>query len=215
MNKQKTTKTHDTTANKVTFQELGLQEQERPVSTVGFSTCVRVLRQNWRQGTLGCKTRSEVARSNKKPWKQKGTGRARAGSARSPLWRGGGIIFGPQPRTRNLDVTKKVKRRAYGDLLRSFLNDGRVISLDWQANESQPKTSAAYKALVAAQLNNKKINFFVSVDDFMSQASFANIPSVRLMLFDQANALDLANCDYWVFLKKDFDAFKGMVSKWI
>lgn len=214
MNKQKTMQTHDVIANKITFQELALHDF--PVNAVGFSICIRALRQNWRQGTVACKTRSEVARSNKKPWKQKGTGRARAGSSRSPLWKGGGVIFGPQPRTRVLDITKKVKRRALGDLLRSFLSDNRIISLDWQAtHEIRPKTSAAYKALVAAQISDKKINLFITLDDFLSQASFANIPSVRLMLFDQANALDLANCDYWVFLKKDFDAFKEMVSKWI
>ena len=63
--------------------------------------------QNWRQGTVACKGRSDVAFSNKKPWKQKGTGRARAGSARSPLWRKGGVIFGPQPRTRTLTITQE------------------------------------------------------------------------------------------------------------
>ena len=72
---------------------------------------VRSLLQNWRQGTVGCKGRSDVAYSNKKPWKQKGTGRARAGSARSPLWRGGGVIFGPQPRTRVLKAGKQVKKK--------------------------------------------------------------------------------------------------------
>ena len=69
--------------------------------------------QNWRQGTVACKGRSDVAFSNKKPWKQKGTGRARAGSARSPLWRGGGVIFGPQPRTRMLKVAKQVKKKCF------------------------------------------------------------------------------------------------------
>src|SRR5260221_13587778 len=63
-----------------------------------FSTWIRVLAQNWRQGTVACKGRSDVAYTNRKPWKQKGTGRARAGSARSPLWKGGGAIFGPQAR---------------------------------------------------------------------------------------------------------------------
>ena len=67
-----------------------------------MSIYIRSLLQNWRQGTVACKGRSDVGYSNKKPWKQKGTGRARAGSARSPLWRGGGVIFGPQPRTRVL-----------------------------------------------------------------------------------------------------------------
>ena len=82
-------------------------------SSVGFSIWVRALLQNWRQGTVGSKDRSEVSFSNKKPWKQKGTGRARAGSARSPLWRGGGVVFGPQPRTRVLKTGKQVKRNVH------------------------------------------------------------------------------------------------------
>lgn len=215
MSKKNSAKSQSTIATAITGSELGLSELHRPASSVGFSTYVRALMQNWRQGTVACKTRAEVAKSNKKPWKQKGTGRARAGSARSPLWRGGGIIFGPQPRTRVLDVGRKVKQRAFGDLLRGYLNSDRVLCLDWAIEGDAPKTSAAFNALQLAQLQNKKINIFVPANDFKTQASFANIPSVRLILFDQANAFDLANCDYWVFLKKDIDEFKGMVSKWI
>ena len=81
---------HDTLSTK----ELGIETAQPEVSEVSFSNWVRALMQNWRQGTVGCKDRSEVGFSNKKPWKQKGTGRARAGSARSPLWRKGGVVFG-------------------------------------------------------------------------------------------------------------------------
>src|SRR3989338_6099689 len=76
----------------------------------GFSIVVRQLLQNWRQGTVACQTLAEVTGSNKKPFKQKGTGRARAGTVKSPLWRGGGVIFGPQPRTRTLKVSKKLRQ---------------------------------------------------------------------------------------------------------
>jgi large subunit ribosomal protein L4 len=215
MSKQKNIETDEAISSKISSEDLGLDNVERLVNPVAFSTCVRVSLQNWRQGTVACKTRSQVARTNKKPWKQKGTGRARAGSARSPLWRGGGIIFGPQPRTRVLDINKKVRRKTFGDLLQEFLNSERVICLNWSAQGEVPKTAVAFKALQAAQLHDKKINIFIPAHDSMTQVSFANIPLVRLMLFDQANAFDLANSDYWVFLKKDFDAFKEMVSKWI
>src|SRR5690348_15481044 len=101
MKKQKNINQIDTSAicRLVSAEELSLQREDRTlVSVQSFSTWIRSLLQNWRQGTVGVKGRSDVARSNKKPWKQKGTGRARAGSARSPLWRGGGVIFGPSPR---------------------------------------------------------------------------------------------------------------------
>ena len=215
MSNQKIIDARDVAASVITLDELGFEPMQIPVCELGFSTYIRALRQNWRQGTLGCKTRSEVNRTNKKPWKQKGTGRARAGSARSPLWRGGGLIFGPQPRVRELEVTKKVKKRVLGDMMREFAHNNRIVCLDWQMTGNDPKTSKAYKALMMAQLQNKKINVFVSMDDFVTQASFANIPTVKLMLFDQANAFDLANAEYWVFFKKDFGVFKEMVSKWI
>ena len=101
---KKTKKSASTTVQQVSLQDLNLDASQKKVATVAFSTWIRSLLQNWRQGTVGCKGRSDVNRSNKKPWKQKGTGRARAGSARSPLWRGGGVIFGPQPRVRTLTL---------------------------------------------------------------------------------------------------------------
>src|SRR6201996_8223265 len=81
-------------------------------SQVSFAICVRSYLQNWRQGTVGCKDRSEVAFANRKPWKQKGTGRARAGSARSPLWKGGGVTFGPKPRDYSQSMNKKARQAA-------------------------------------------------------------------------------------------------------
>ena len=81
-----------------------------------FQFGLRALLQNWRQGTVACKGRSDVAYSNKKPWKQKGTGRARAGSARSPLWRGGGVIFGPQATSRTLRVPQSLRKNVLNAL---------------------------------------------------------------------------------------------------
>ncbi len=102
MNKSENNKQNSTQKLRtVTIKDIGV-ERPKQNSMVDFSTWVRSLVQSWRQGTVACKGRSDVARSTKKPWKQKGTGRARAGSARSPIWRGGGVIFGPQKRTRIL-----------------------------------------------------------------------------------------------------------------
>ena len=105
----------------VTAKDLGVDGISGSVPSAAFSIWVRALSQNWRQGTVACKGRSDVARSGKKPWKQKGTGRARAGSARSPLWRGGGVTFGPQPRSRSLTVPKRLKRGVLRGLLLKYL----------------------------------------------------------------------------------------------
>lgn len=190
-------------------------EQKTDVSNEGFSQCVRVLLQNWRQGTVACKDRSEVAFSNRKPWKQKGTGRARAGSLRSPLWRKGGVIFGPQERTRKLDVSKTVKNQVNNSILWKFLDDKNIMSLDWIPENDLPKTAPAYKILKEAGLNDRKVIMFVTGHDSATHLSFANIPNVRLLLFDQPNAYDLSNGECWLFLNKDLDAFKEMVTKWL
>ena|SRR5579872_1045793 len=216
----KTTKTRkkaSTTASApatVTLQDLSLDASSKKNVGTGFSVWVRSLMQNWRQGTVACKGRSDVAHSNKKPWKQKGTGRARAGSLRSPLWRGGGVIFGPQPRVRTLTVSRKLKKGVLNSLLFQFVEDGRVRYLDWQSGEA-PKTTAAYSALKEASLHDKKLTLFLPVDDVISFASFANLPNVRILFFDQSNAYDLANSDYWIVLRKDVDQFKEMASRWI
>jgi len=196
------------------LQLVNFQRDESEVTVAGYSQCIRVLMQNWRQGTVGCKDRSEVAFSNRKPWKQKGTGRARAGSLRSPLWRKGGVIFGPQPRVRTLDVSKKLKNKVFVSLFANFLDNKKIVSLNLEIND-KPKTSIAFNALKEANLHNKKIVLFVSKDDYLTHASFANISKVRMLLYDQPNAYDLSHGDVWVFLNKDINVFKDMVNLWI
>lgn len=218
---QKTTNTKKVSkanlnAYAVTVSDLGIDaSKKKERNDVGFATWIRSLLQNWRQGTVSCKGRSDVARTNKKPWKQKGTGRARAGTARSPLWRGGGVTFGPQKRTRTLTVNKGVKRCAMNNLVFDAIEQGAVIRLAWQLEGDKPKTSAAYAALKKADLHEKKVCVFVPMHDALTSASFVNIPNVKVIFFDQANAFDLAYTDYWVCLEKDFDQFKEMVAKWI
>lgn len=201
----------------LSFDEIGLSEapENRVVST-GFALWVRALMQNWRQGTVACKDRGEMtSRSNKKPWKQKGTGRARAGSARSPLWRGGGVIFGPQARVRKLGLPQNTKKTVLGALVTERLSAGVIGALNWESDQERPKTAAAYAALKQSGLVDKKVVLFVASDDVATYASFANIPSVRMLFFDQPNAFDLAHSDYWLVLSKDVDRFKEVASQWI
>ena len=184
-------------------------------SPAAFSTWVRALSQNWRQGTVACKGRSDITCTGKKPWKQKGTGRARAGSYGSPLWRGGGVTFGPQPRERTLAVSKRLKKRVLGALFYQYLSNKKIMCLDWTLQGDQPKTSAFYAVLKNIGLHQQKVLFFLPADDFLTRASCANIANVNVLFFDQANAFDLANGTHWLYLKKDADAFKNMVLQWI
>jgi large subunit ribosomal protein L4 len=204
-------------AKHVSLQDLGLDNAAKKlVSERGFSMVVRALLQNWRQGTVACKERCDVvSRSNKKPWKQKGTGRARAGSPRSPIWRGGGVSFGPHARTRTLSVPAQLKRNVCNNLLFDFIENNRVVRLNWQLDGDKPQTSEFYGVLKSVALTGKKIVLFVAVDDVLTRASCINIPGIKLLSFDQSNAYDLADSDYWVFMQKDTDLFKEMVARWI
>ena len=189
-------------------------------ATVSFSPAsltqyVNVLRQNGRQGTVGCKDRGEVAFSNKKPWKQKGTGRARVGSIRSPLWRKGGVIFGPQLRTRTLKVSSQLKKNVMKALLFDRLQQQKIVALDWNVEMNAPKTSAAFSQLKNAGLHTKNIVLFVPAHDYQLQASCANLSNVKMYLFDQPNAYTLSQGDVWVYLKRDSELFKQMVGAWI
>lgn len=184
------------------------------LSSRTFSLWVRSLLQNWRQGTVACKGRADVARSRKRPWKQKGTGRARVGSARSPLWRGGGIIFGPQARTRKLSLPSRMKTQVLAQLVYQVAEAGNVRVLNFSPESSSPKTAYAWQALKNAGLD-KKITLLVTHNDALVQASFANIPQVRMMLFDQLDAYQLAETSHIVVLQKDIPHLKEMVSRWI
>ena len=175
---------------------------------------MRVLLQNWRQGTVACKNRSQVSGSNKKPWKQKGTGRARAGAVTSPIWRGGGIIFGPQPRVRSLRVSRKLWKVVALELLHKVLNNQRLLAVNWALEADRPSTKQAYVALKNAGLAGVQVNVFLSPQDGKTVASFVNIPNVRVVYMDAPNAYDLSDAQYWVVFNNNMDAFKKMVTQW-
>lgn len=204
-------------AKKVSLSDLGFADtQKKDIAGQGFSQAVRVLLQNWRQGTVACKDRGEiVSRSNKKPWKQKGTGRARAGSPRSPLWRGGGVTFGPQPRTRLLKVTKNLKQAVFNKLFFDFVEKDKIFGLKDAVASEKPSTAQMYNNLKSAQLHDRNVVVFMSPDDRLTYLSCVNIPNVKVLFFDQANAYDLARADAWVFFDKDLGQFKDMVQRWM
>lgn len=213
MDSQKSRKTN-TRSKVMTEQEVGTFAPKKVASRAEFARWIRALSQNWRQGTVAVKGRSDVSFSNKKPWKQKGTGRARAGSARSPLWRGGGVIFGPQPRVRVLSMSKEEKRRILSQLFIDRFGKENIILLDWEIKGERPYTKEAAQLLKESGLHDKKVTLFLAPSDRLHYASFVNIPQVQVLFFDQPNAYDLVNSEYWAVLRKDLESFKDMIGKW-
>lgn len=209
----KKTKTSKRT-NILTLQTIGMEPMQDAVSPKGFAVYVRALLQNWRQGTVGSKGRADVSRTNKKPFKQKGTGRARAGTARSPLWRGGGVTFGPQERTKKLSIPRKQKHRVLKSITNQYLQNNKVLLADWSLKDDKPKTAFALALLKDLGIADKKVTLLLANNDILTYASFSNLPNVRMMYFDQPNAFELARSDYWVVLNKDVDSFKQMVATW-
>jgi large subunit ribosomal protein L4 len=161
-----------------------------------------------RAGTHSTKTRAEVRGGGKKPWRQKGTGRARQGSIRAPQWRGGGVVFGPTPRDHSLRVNKKEKVLA----LRSALTDrhagGNLVVLDG-LDFDEPKTARAVELLDTVGLGGRKLLFVVDGLEEAAIKSFRNLTAVHLITFDQLNTYDVLNSDTVVFTRDSLDAFLG------
>ena len=152
---------------------------------------------NRRSGTQSTLTRSEVRGGGAKPWRQKGTGRARQGSIRAPHWQGGGVALGPKPRSYDQKTPKKMIRAALVSALSDRAAEGRVAVVDDWALEV-PKTSAAVAALEALGLTGRVL-VVLRPDDEVAAKSFRNLPDVHLLTPGQLNAYDVLCCDWIVF----------------
>ena len=163
-----------------------------------------------RAGTQSTKTRSEVRGGGIKPFRQKGTGRARAGSSRSPVWVGGGVALGPKPRSYAQKTPKKMKALA----LKSALSDraalGNVALVDQWSFEA-PSTKAAVAALQALALEGRVL-VVLSEDDFVADRSFGNLPEVQTLLVNELNAYDILVNDWVVFTDETLPAAKVISS---
>ena len=153
---------------------------------------------NKRQGTQSALTRAEVRGGGRKPWRQKGTGRARQGSTRSPQWTGGGVVFAPKPRDYSFKLNKKVKRLALKSALTTKVNDGKFVVVD-EINLPEMKTKEMVKVL-----NNLNVNkSLVVLEDANEKAVVAarNIPTVKTASVSTINVYDILKYDSVVVTK--------------
>ena len=150
---------------------------------------VRAQRASWRQGTSNTKTRGQVSGGGKKPWRQKGTGRARQGTIRAPQWAGGGVVFGPHPRSYAFHVNRKEVKLAMRSALSAKLADGELVVVD-RFEFDAPRTKAAVAFLKANGLEGKRITLIIPDDDVNTYLSFRNIKEVRTIPVSEMNTYD-------------------------
>jgi large subunit ribosomal protein L4 len=160
-------------------------------------------RANQRRGTAFSRTRAEVRGGGRKPWRQKGTGRARAGSIRSPLWRKGGVTFGPRPRDYSYNLPKKVKRNALKSALSLKFAEKNLLVLK-ELDFKEPKTKEGKNFLEKLQLDSTLI-----VDSHQNKnliLSLRNIPKVKVVDFSQVNVYDVLDHNWLVFSHSAFES---------
>ncbi len=179
------------------------------------STYIRVIRNNLRQFTSSTKSRGEVSFSNRKPWKQKGTGRARCGDAKSPHWRKGGVAFGPRPGGACLDMNRKTVKWAWTGLLQDLVTRGSVKFLDLDVNKFEISTSSA-KSIIDSLAGQKGLSNVVFLTSDLSSsfaASLANLQNVSMEQFGREDFLSLSRAKMVVVLKSDVSFFENLVAR--
>ena len=178
----------------------------KPNESVVFDAIIRQ-RAGKRQGTSKVKNRSAVRGGGKKPWKQKGTGRARQGSIRSPQWRGGGVVFGPTPRSYAYSMPRKQRRLAIKSVLSQKLLDEDLIVLD-QLTMSAPKTKEFKSLLDSLKIEGKVL---VVSEDKNVQLSAKNLPNVKVITANGLNVEDVVNYDKLVLTKEAIEKIEKNV----
>jgi large subunit ribosomal protein L4 len=166
---------------------------------------------NKRAGTASTKNKALVSGGGKKPWKQKGTGRARAGSSRSPLWRHGGTVFGPMPRDYSSRLPKKEKRAALAAALASKVSENRLIILD-QLALAEPKTKLMTSMLEALGVSENALILLPAENKNVALAS-RNIPSVKVLRMENINVYDLLKYRYLITTQDTLGALQEVYGK--
>ncbi len=170
---------------------------------------VRMQQANRRSGTASTKTRAFVRGGGKKPWRQKGTGRARAGSSRSPLWVGGATIFGPQPRDYSYRIPASARKAALRSALASKVRDGKLLMLDKIALEA-PKTKLLVKLMAELQVKNALI--VIPAKDATIERAARNLPLIKVLRVEGANVYDLLRYDKLILTPAAVEALQGRLA---
>ena len=189
-------------ANVTLFDQTGKQAGEvvlndavfgiEPKQAVVFDVIISQ-RVSLRQGTHAVKNRSAVSGGGRKPWRQKGTGRARQGSIRSPQWRGGGIVFGPTPRSYAYKLPQKVRRLALKSVYSEKVAENKFVAVD-SLEFTAPKTAEFAKVLAALSIDSKVLVILEEGNEFAA-LSARNLPNVKVATATTASVLDIANSD--------------------
>ncbi|UCD25135.1 MAG: 50S ribosomal protein L4 [Gemmatimonadota bacterium] len=170
------------------------QEFDGTVNQAVLYQAVRAFRNNQRQGNASTKTRAEVSGGTRKPWRQKGTGRARQGTTRSPIWAGGGIAFGPRPRSYRIELPRKVRQSARQSALNARANEGALYVIE-AFEFGQPKTREMIQLLEKLELSSKKVLILTNGVRPEVFLSCRNIPTVDVMRYTDASAYSILWAD--------------------
>ena len=166
---------------------------------------------NRRAGTASTKNKALVSGGGKKPWKQKGTGRARAGSNRSPLWRHGGTVFGPMPRDYSYAIPKKAKRAALVDALASKVADNKLVLID-SLNLAEPKTKLVSTLLENLGIQENALVLIKAENKNLTMAA-RNIPSVKVLRMENINVYDLLKYPYLITTQDALNSMQEVYGK--
>tara|TARA_B100000519_G_scaffold175088_1_gene163436 strand:- start:683 stop:1306 length:624 start_codon:yes stop_codon:yes gene_type:complete len=166
---------------------------------------------NMRQGTHSTKNRSNVKGGGKKPWKQKGRGVARAGTIRSPLWKGGGTVFGPEPHDYNHKLPKRLSKLARCSILSTKASEGNILVVEDFTIDSH-KTSEFVSVIESLNLKNKKLTVLVSDYNDNLDKSVRNLKNVYLIDAKKASSYDLIDCDVLLMDKASIEFLTDLLS---
>jgi large subunit ribosomal protein L4 len=198
----------DTSRNKISQIDVSDTVFKAPLRKQLFYDVVLSQLAKRRSGTAAVKNRTAVSGGGKKPWKQKGTGRARAGSSRSPLWRGGGIVFGPTPRSYEIAVPKKVRKLALCSALSMKLKENKMLIID-KLEFPEIKTKAVVSILKQLGLSNVLI---IEQENLNLEMSARNVPHVKVMRPEGLNVYDVLKYEHIVITQPCVEKLQGRLA---
>ena len=183
----------------------------KEVKEAVLHTAVRAYLMNQRQGTQSTLTRTEVSGGGKKPWKQKGTGRARQGSTRAPQWTHGGVALGPKPRSYRINLSKNMKRTALFGALSSKVSGGEMVVIDNIAM-TEYKTKTMIAMLNAVGAAKKTLVVLPDTNEYVIK-SLANIEGVKTIQWNTINVYDILNCDTFIVAKNAVEKIEEVYAR--